>query len=400
MNKLSTRWHFIKLITSFFLVSLAMSAAADAAPYIPQNPSAVIETLPSDMPAARFASAADIGLSNPSKGESVGNRTEQISTLLNRAYLEGDPRALGQARAILDQTEEKDTGLLMLEARALQSDHQFEAAKTVLEQILKLEPSNPDALLILSSLLLVEGDFEQALELCTGLNQIDLMLYRLGCQAGVNSMTGSLESTKESLAALAQAAPTLDAGTARWIYLMQADAALRSQDTELAKQVFTVMDAQTVPALMARADWLLKHGEYARTIKLLKGRENQDALLLRLATAQLASCSPEAKTSLQLLGERIAVWEQRGENAHLREQATYELLRGHDAKALEVARDNWDQQRETADLLVYATAVLRTNSEQDLKTINQFIDQTGFEYPALTAQLKAGSIPSVERPSC
>ena len=71
-----------------------------------------------------------------------------------------------------------------------------------------------------------------------------------------------------------------------------------------------------------------------------------------------------------------------------------------DAKALEVARDNWDQQRETADLLVYATAVLRTNSEQDLKTINQFIDQTGFEYPALTAQLKAGSIPSVERPSC
>ena len=181
---------------------------------------------------------------------------------------------------------------------------------------------------------------------------------------------------------------------------MQSDAALRSQDTELAKQVFTVMDAQTVPALMARADWLLKHGEYARTIKLLKGRENQDALLLRLATAQLASCSPEAKTSLQLLGERIAVWEQRGENAHLREQATYELLRGQDAKALEVARENWGQQQETADVLVYATAALRTKSEQDLKTINQFINQTGFEYPALTAQLKAGSIPSVERPSC
>ena len=102
MNKLSKRLHF--LITLALLASLGFVPAVNAAPYIPKDPSAVIETLPSDMPKARYASAAAIG-ERESSSESLGNRTEQISALLNRAYLEGDPRALGQARALLDQTE-------------------------------------------------------------------------------------------------------------------------------------------------------------------------------------------------------------------------------------------------------------------------------------------------------
>ncbi|WP_201595660.1 tetratricopeptide repeat protein [Psychrobacter vallis] len=378
--------HWIKFPIECLLLLFISSQLIHAAPFIPKDDQQILATLPEDSPPPRYLSTADF------VSDTGSSSLEQTGELLERAYLQGDPRALGQARAQLDQSTDQSIDTLMLQARALQSDHKFSEAKEVLKQILDQEPTHPDALLTLSSLLLVQGQFTEAMSYCQKLDDPSLRVYALACEVQIQSMTGALESAKQTLSGLAAIAPGLDASTARWIYLIQADAALRSQDAALATQVFDTMDDETVPALMARADWLLSIGKYEQVRDLLADHTDKDALLLRLITAQMKLNDPKAKQNLALMKERIDVWQIRKEDAHMREQATYALLANQVDSALSLAQKNWQQQRETADIELYATAALKANSQKDIDLIRQFITDTQFEYPALERDLRVGKI--------
>lgn len=367
------------------IVLLFMSSSLlNAAPFTPSSDAQILETLPAGSPPARFATMASLSSTPP-----IMN-AEQTSKLLEQAYLQGDPRALGQAKAQLDQTDNQDVETLLLKARVLQSDHKFTESKQLLQQILTKEPANPDALLTLSSLLVVQGQFDEAMKYCEKLNDASLRVYQLACTAQVQTVNGEITQAKQTLNGLASLAPGLDPSTARWIYLMQADAALRTRDAELADQVFGVMDSDTVPALMARADWLLKTGEYQQVRELLKEHTDKDSLLLRLITAQIRLQDPDAQQNLALMKDRIGVWEIRQEKAHIRDQATYALLNSQVDSALKLSRENWQQQRETADVLIYATAAIKANSQKDIKVIQQFMTDNNYEYPALQRDLNLG----------
>lgn len=378
------RW--IKFPIEFLFLLLISSQLIHAASFIPTDDQQILETLPNDSPVPRYLSAADF------VSDTGTTNLAETSQLLERAYLQGDPRALGQARAQLDQTTDQSVETLMLQARALQSDHKFTEAKDLLKKILSQDATHPDALLTLSSLLVAQGQFKEAMSYCEKLNDPALRVYELACAAQIQSMTGQLTPVKQTLNGLAALAPGLDPSTARWIYLIQADAALRSRDATLAKQVFAVMDDQTVPALMARADWLLSTGQYEQVQDLLQEHTDKDALLLRLITAQMKLGDPKAEQNLALMEERIEVWQIRQETAHMREQATYALLANQVDSALELAQENWQQQRETADIVLYATAALKANSQKDIKIVRQFITDTQFEYPALERDLRLGKI--------
>ena len=378
--------HWIKPLIGLLLLSGVSSQALYATPFVPTDDQQILETLPTDSPTPLYLNSDSFA------SGAIAISPEQTSQLLERAYLEGDPRALGQARAQLDQSTDQSIEIQMLRARALQSDHKFSQAKALLEQILAKEPANPDALLTLSSLQVVQGQFDAAMSHCEKLSDASLRVYQLACVAQIQSMTGQLTEAKQTLSGLASLASGLDPSTARWIYLMQADAALRSKDVALNTQLFSVMDTETVPALMARADWLLKNGQYQQVRELLKDHTDKDALLLRLITAQIKLKDPAATNNLALMKERIGVWEVRKEKAHIRDQATYALLSNQVDSALELARENWEKQRETADILIYATAAIKANSQKDIKIIQQYMTDTKFEYPALERDLRLGKI--------
>lgn len=374
------------LLVPFIIGSSLFSSLVVAAPFIPTDDQQILETLPTDSPPPRYLTASDF-VSTTNEMD-----PEQTRQLLEHAYLQGDPRALGQAQAQLDQSTDQSLETLMLRARALQSNHKFEDAKLLLQQILDKNPTDADALLTLSSLLLVQGQFDAARNYCDKLTDASLRVYQLTCNAQIQTMTGELAQAKQTLSGLMSLAPGLDASTARWLYLIQADAALRSNDTVLAEQVFSVMDTQTVPALMARADWLLSQNEHQQLRDLLKDHTDKDALLLRLITAQLKLNDPQAQQNLDLMQERLEVWRIRKEKAHLREQATYALLANKTDSALKLAQENWQQQRETADITIYATAAIKANSEADIEILQQFIKDSGFEYPALALSLDKRSL--------
>ena len=376
--------HWIKLPIQLLLLLITSISFVYAAPFIPENDQQILAELPDDSPSPRYTSSADF----VSDTDPVS--LAQTSQLLEHAYLQGDPRALGQAQAQLGQTTDQSIETLLLQARALQSDHEFDKAKAILRQILSQDPAHPDALLTLSSLLVVQGQFTEAMSHCKKLDDPALRVYMLACEAQIHSMTGQMETAKQTLSGLAALAPGLDTSTARWIYLIQADAALRSKDSALANRVLDAIDAQTVPALMARADWLLSIGEYAAVRDLLQAHTDKDALLLRLIAAQIKLDDPSATQNLAIMKERIDVWQLRQENAHTREQATYALLANQVDTALQLARDNWQQQRETADIEIYAMAALKAGSQKDIERLRQFMMDTQFEHPALNRALRLG----------
>lgn len=375
-------------------LSMLGSAATCATPWIPTDPTQIIERLPAGMPQPMART------STPKTALSLEQAAPQIEQRLEQAYLQGDPRALGQAEALLAPfAANTSPQARLLRAAAAQADHRFAQAKIELTALLNEIPNQADAVLMLSSIELVQGNFAAAKQHCQGLRDLSVLTLRLACIAQVEAMTGQINKAKQQLATLANMTNGMTDSQARWIYLMQADIAQRSNDAALALDVFSKLDRQSMPALMARADWLLAHRQWQKTRDLLINHLDNDSLLLRLVISEINLGHPDAAKHQQLLGERVAIWQQRGETAHQREQAAYQQLIGPPAKALQIARENWQKQRETADVVVYATAALAAHSAADLSILQDWISSTGFEYPALISHLKRGHLPTVAMPA-
>ncbi len=375
------------LKSAIFSIALGALSIAHATPYRPATDTEVIDTLPAGSPT--YQSCQIIQSSGKLPFSVVA---PQISALLARSYSQGDPRALGQAESLLEPYLKDNTPqIMMYRATILQANHHFDESRAVLQDILKKVPNQPDSVLMLSSINLVQGHFDDARKECNNIRDMGLMILRFACLGQVDDMTGKIANSRDVLSQLTQINNGLDAGQLRWMNLILTDIALRLNDYVLAKKVFEQLDMTTAPSLTARADWLLDHRNWAETQHLLESHKDNDALLLRLVISEVQLKSPNSQADFQLLGERIKVWQQRGETAHQREEAMYAMMLNPPEIALQLAKSNWQKQRETADVVIYTNAAIRAHSVADMKIIQDWIKQTGFEYPRLK-QVLAQSI--------
>lgn len=360
-----------------------ITIAASAAPYRPSSDAQIVETLPKG--SLTFQSRPII---QKNAKAPFGKIEPQVKALLAQAYALGDPRALGQAEALM-QPYHQDTSpqLRLIRANMYQASHQFDDARRELKAILKQIPNQPDSVLMLSSIDLVQGHFAAARQTCNQLTDMGLLVLRMGCIAQVDSMTGKLKQSAATVKQLMQLNHGLTIEQQRWLGLILADMALRLNDAQLAELAFSQLDQSSAPALMAKADWLLAHQQWVAVKQLLAAHSDNDSLLLRLLISEQHLKDPNASLHFKLLGDRIRVWQERGEIAHQREAAQYALLTINSGQALTLARLNWQKQRETADVLVYSNAALRNKSQADIKIIQDWITKTGFEYPQLSKVL-------------
>lgn len=312
----------------------------------------------------------------------------RIDALLQQAYQRGDPRLLGMAEAMLQPYRQQNTPAIRLtRANIYQATHRFKEARQELLALLKQMPNQADSLLMLASIDTVQGNFAAAQQSCQQITDPGLLVIRLACTAQIDGMTGKLKQSAATLQQLLQLNSGLTTEQQRWLYLMLADMALRLDDPVMARQVFTQLDRDSAPALAARADWLLAHQAWGLTRGLLINHTDNDSLLLRLAFAEQQLAHPDAARHRELLAQRLQVWQQRSETAHQREQAQYALWFGSAEQALQLARLNWQKQRESADVAVYAQAAIRANNPDDLTVLQQWLRDSGFEYPRLTQQI-------------
>lgn len=376
------------LIATTLMTMLVMVTAAHAIPYRPASPAQIVDTLPVGSLTFQQRVPMQVG-----RKLSLDDIMVQANVLIARAYSAGDPRDLGQAEALLAPYAKVQTPeLRLIRANIYQASHRFEQARQQLQQILKQLPNQPDSLFMLASINLVQGQFTAARRQCNQLQDVSLLVLKMICGAQVDSMTGSLRASAETIGQLMQVNSGLTVEQQRWLYLIAADIALRHDDAALATQVFRRMDTQSAPALTARADWLLAHQQWDKTRQLLSQSTDNDSLLLRLLISEQQLKDPKASAHAKLLAQRITIWQQRGEVAHQREQAQFAYVMGHFDQALKLARLNWQKQRETADVVIYAHAALRAHSQPDINAIQYWMAQTGFEYPQLAKALQANTL--------
>ena len=304
-----------------------------AAAWVPARDSEVVEVLRERPLSAQEKAWRTLRADARAKPGDVALAVAVASQAIQWARQDGDPRLLGQAQAALGHWWTQPSPppeVRLLRATILQSTHDFDAALRDLRALVQLPArarvlpaQRVQAWLTLASVLLVTGQYDEAQRACDALVQVQASWHAQAC---------SLE-------------------------MRQADAYTEG----------------------AYADLLLDQGKPAEVLTLLKGRERNDALLLRLAEAGAAVNDPANDGRVSALRARFAAARERGDSVHRREEARFTLrLLQQPAQALKLAQRNWAVQKEPADARILLEAARAAGAAQVTQEVRDFMQRWGW----------------------
>jgi Tfp pilus assembly protein PilF len=344
------------------LLAAALSAgaalpAAVAAPYLPQNGQQVVETLPPRASSELQRLRAQL---------SATPRDVTLAVTLAQRYIaqgraDSDPRYFGYAQAALAPWWQQPTppaAVRLLRATLLQNSHRFAPALADLDALTSADPGNAQAWLTRATVQTVRGDYAAALASCARLSTLTDQLSAITCLAGVRANSGQLAASERLLGVALERGSDGDKSVQVWALTLQAELAARRGDADQAERryrqamAWAPLDSYL---LGSYADLLLDRGRHADVAVLLQPHRRIDSLLLRYALAlqgqggrgaELAAANAE-------LQARFEAGRLRGDTVHQREQARFELLlRGRPQAALALAQQNWQVQKELADVRI------------------------------------------------
>lgn len=368
---------------ALFLLAAAM-VAATCAPFVPESEGQVLEHLPfaANDPAIRELSALRDRLKNEPVNLPLAVRLAQGYLELGRVT--GDPRYAGYAQAALvpwwDLKQPPDE-ILVLRAVLRQRTHQFDAALTDLAEVLAGNPRNTQARLTRATVLQVQGRYDAAREECLALQSLTHELVGTACLTNVNAATGKLRESYEQLRAVLNRQRYVQQGVRSWVLTSLAEMAARAGMAEAAQSHFMealALDASDNYLLGSYADFLLDHGHFQEVIALLQDKSRSDPLLLRYALALKARRSNELQTQVDQLRDRFEASRLRGDRVHVREEARFTLHLLNDPKtALKLAEENWQVQKEPADIRILLESALAAHDVTSLESARVWLKQTG-----------------------
>lgn len=365
-------------LCGFLLVLLLLAGVARGNPRIPADDNEVLENLPVR---PQFTISAQ---SSIDPRDALDAALADSRRLILQSKAEGDPRYLGYAEARLSpwlRRPDPPIPVRLVRARLRQSMHRFDEALSDLAVVLKKAPGNPEALLLEASIWQVQGRYAQAYQACKALGGVAAEIA-MTCMAQQDSLDGHAAAALQRLRVLSVIIDgELTPDQQAWLHLGMGDIATRLNDDKTAEQSYRrALDGGGPDALATWADWLLDHHRPVEVIPLLQGWTRNDNLLLRLAEAEAALHRPEAAGHIQELSDRFAALRLRGETSHQREEAIFQLnLMNNPDEALRLARSNWKQQREPADVRIYLLAARAAHSEADVGVVKEWLHQTHLE---------------------
>lgn len=378
------------------IAACLLAIPASAEPYVPKDPAQILQRVP--------AAIATRRLEPLRQRLSVEPHDLPAALGLARGYLTigretSDPRFISYAQATLSPWSRQPhppAAVLVLSATALQSVHQFDAALSLLDRALAVEPGNAQAWLTKATLLQVQGKLAPARAACMRLARVTDALIALTCIANVDSYNGKLTPSYERLRGFFSIDRGVDDEIRAWVLGALGEMAVRLGRYADAEAHFTAA-LQAMPEDVylkaVYADLLLLTARNREVLDLLEDGEAQDVLLLRLAIAARRLGSDEAPRLAQLFEARRRA-ARADDNTHLREHARFLLeVRDVPAQALELARRNWQVQREPADVRIYLQAARVASESRAEAVVQEWIHETGYEDHALAAALIATARP-------
>lgn len=395
------------LITAAFLMLAAGPASAE--PFIPQDGTQILERLPTRLKGdPRMAESRRLRAALSENPTNVELAIELAWHYVEIGRAEADPRYYGYAQAALEPwwtLPQPAPGILLLRATLSQNRHDFSAALEDLERLLRLQPRNAQAWLTRAVVLQVQGEIEAAIESCLPVRRANPLLAA-GCMASTASLGGRAEESYALLSrtlenaslvslSVASTGPRLrpdvassprrakGVATELWATTTLAKIAERLGHDEAAERHFRdglALGQRDVYLLGAYADFLLDRGRASEVVALLAGESRADALLLRLALAEVKVGAPEAAAHVETLRARFSEARRRGDGLHLGSESRFRLhLEGDAQEALRLALDNWEEQREPIDARLVLEAALATGDGAAALPVVEFIERIGLE---------------------
>jgi tetratricopeptide (TPR) repeat protein len=381
--------------------AVGLAAGAQAAPFVPGSDSQVLERLP-------FAASDPVIRKLGALRGQLKNQRDNLPLALTlaRGYADlgrstGDPRFLGYAQAALAPwwgLDPPPREVLLLRAFLLQTTHRFDAAMADLAKVIEMDPRNAQARLMRATVLQVEGAYERAREECDALRGLTRELVWTVCLTSVNGATGRLRESYERLRKAIDRFGSAQPEIRDWALTGLAEMAARAGLTEEADGYFRqalAADATDAYLLAAYADFLLDEGRPQEAAALVKDHTRADPLLLRYALALQAQQSPELPARVVELRDRFDASRLRGDKVHLREEARFHLhLLEEPQAALRLAIENWQVQKEPADLRILVEAALAAHDAAELGAATDWLGRSGMEDVQLSKLLSAALKPN------
>jgi len=375
----------LRALVGIMLIAAA-SAPVAATPFVPESDNQVLERLPfapSDPVLRRLR-----GL-NGQLTRSPDNLP--LAVLVAQGYLElgrvtGDPRYGGYAQAALTpwwDAPEAPEEVLVLRATLRQRMHEFDVALADLATVLNINPRNVQARLMRATVLQVQGVYNKAREECRKLQDLAQQLVWTACLASVKGATGGLRESYEQLRSALEAHPGAQPRVQSWALTSLAEMAARAgmvPEAEVHFRGALALDSVDYYFLGAYADYLLDNGRPEEVLAPLRDKTAADPLLLRYALALQAQQSKELPARVEELRDRFGASRLRGDRVHLREEARFTLhLLNAPTAALALAEENWQVQKEPADVRILLEAALAARDAAAVDAVREWLNNSRLE---------------------
>ena len=263
-----------------------------------------------------------------------------------------------------------------------QSRHEFAEARAQLDRLLAADPRDVEARLMSANLFLLAGEFGRAQGDCRLVLAAGALQAGTVCLASTLTGPGSVDRARRMIAALS-AGKEAGVELERWRLLTEADLALRAGDfaagLALHERAFR-LDPGHEEARTRLAGLLLERGEAARALELAQAPDPSPARLVVRLRAAKALADSDAVSSFRELLVLLEADRSDGVPPHLREEAQLALyVEGDAAAALRLARLNFETQKDTPDLRMYAAAAIAAADASAVAEIRAWMRETGFE---------------------
>jgi tetratricopeptide (TPR) repeat protein len=376
------------LVAILVLLVATGAAAQPAGPYTPASDAVMLQKVPaaSDPAIRRIA-----GLRRAS---AAGPASARAADALARAYVEfgrkvGDAHYAGYAEAVIAPWiggDDAPPALLVTQATILQYRHEFAAARALLDQATRADPTLAQAWLAMASLDMLQGDYVNAAVRCARAGRTGGRIVGQACAANVRLYGGQAEQ------GLAMLADVDTAGQGAWIEGLRAEGNERLGRWQKAEAHYRKA-LELAPGdnylLAGYADFLLDRGRAQDVVALLADYTESDTTYLRLALAHAALASPKATMFRWTMAARFEAYRLRESELFGREEARFLLhLAGDADAALAAALRNFERQREPADVRILLEAARVAGKPEAAAPAIAFVERVKLQDPAIEALIR------------
>jgi Flp pilus assembly protein TadD len=380
-------------LVALLAVAAATGVAAASDRFVPADPNFIVASVRQAQPDAELLPLLEAWRAN----RSVTSTTVALaSAFIERARARHEPMYFGRAEAVLAPLASKPGAaatLRRLYAEVLQYRHDFAAAETLLDAVLRDEAHDDDARLLRASVRLVRGDFVGARADCAQLAAAggDAALPGFACFAEALAGGGNLERGLALLDTVSANPGTTEASARAYLLATRAELRERAGDTagavvDYRRALSLAPGDDSIRAALADSQAALGMNEDARVVLAV----DKPGVGLLVRSAALAE-GPARVALAARAGSWLALEAARGDALHFRELAMLALVNHEPGRALAAARANFELQKELSDVRVLARAALAARDRQALSALRQWMLDTGYRDSVTTGILDAAS---------